>query len=77
MTGDDQSNMMNRLRWTSELESLKECDLVVEAVNENFDLKRNIFQQVAKVAPDHAVLATNTSSISISKIAGTIPDRAH
>lgn len=46
-------------------------------MNENFDLKKKIFTEVAKVAPDNCILASNTSSISISKIAGVIPDRAH
>jgi len=68
---------MQRLSWSSDLQALKDCDLVVEAVNENFELKKQIFQSIAKVTPDHAILASNTSSISISKIAGTIPDRAH
>ena len=77
MTAQDQQDCMQRLQWSSELQVLKDCDLVVEAVNENFELKKQIFQQVAKVTPDHAILASNTSSISISKIAGTIPDRAH
>ena len=57
--------------------SLKDCDLVVEAVNEDFGLKKKIFTDAAKVVKDNSILATNTSSISISKIAGTIPDRAH
>jgi 3-hydroxybutyryl-CoA dehydrogenase len=45
-------------------------------VNEDFVLKARIFEDLAKYTPKHAILATNTSSISISKIAGTIPQRA-
>ena len=40
-------------------------------------LKKAIFGHLASVTPDHAILATNTSSISITKIAGCIPSRAH
>ncbi len=45
-------------------------------MNEDFVLKARIFEDLAKYTPKHAILATNTSSISISKIAGTIPQRA-
>ena len=50
-------------------ESVSDTDLVVEAVPEKFELKKSIFQQIDNAAPDHAILATNTSSISITKLA--------
>ncbi len=50
-------------------EGIKEADLVVEAATENIDLKLNIFKQVDEHASAHCILATNTSSISITKIA--------
>lgn len=49
---------------------VKDADLVVEAATENFDLKAKIFSQMDDNAPEHAILASNTSSISITKIAG-------
>ena len=49
--------------------AVSEADLVVEAATENVDLKLNIFRQMDEHAPDDAILATNTSSISITKIA--------
>ena len=49
--------------------SVSEADLVVEAATENVDLKLNIFREMDEHAPDDAILATNTSSISITKIA--------
>ena len=52
-------------------EAVSDADLVVEAVPENFELKKKIFAQVDEAAPSHAILATNTSSISITKIAAT------
>lgn len=52
-------------------EAVSDADLVVEAVPENFELKKKIFAQVDEAAPAHAILATNTSSISITKIAAT------
>jgi 3-hydroxybutyryl-CoA dehydrogenase len=50
-------------------EGVKTASLVVEAATENADLKRIIFQQIDEAAPANAILATNTSSISITKIA--------
>jgi 3-hydroxybutyryl-CoA dehydrogenase len=50
---------------------VKDCQLVVEAATENIDLKLKIFKQLDEFAPASAILATNTSSISITKIAAT------
>jgi len=55
----------------------KEAQLIVEAATEDLDLKLHIFKQMAEHAPENAILATNTSSISITKIAGVTgrPDK--
>ncbi len=50
-------------------DAVKDADLVVEAVNENFELKSKIFKTLDENAPDTAILASNTSSISITKLA--------
>jgi 3-hydroxybutyryl-CoA dehydrogenase len=50
-------------------DGVKNADLVIEAATENFDIKRQIFEQMDQHAPDQAILGTNTSSISITKIA--------
>lgn len=50
-------------------DGVKDADLVVEAVPENYELKKKIFEQVDENAPAHAILASNTSSISITKLA--------
>ena len=49
--------------------AVSKADLIVEAVSEIFDLKKKIFKEVDEHAPDHAILASNTSSISITKLA--------
>ena len=49
-------------------EAVKDADLVVEAVPENLDLKRGVFQDLDRAAPPHAILATNSSSIPVSKL---------
>jgi len=50
-------------------EGVKDAELIVEAATENVDLKLSIFEQIDKLSPKDAILATNTSSISITKIA--------
>lgn len=57
--------------FTNATAAVKEVDLVVEAVPENFELKKNVFADIDKAAPEHAILASNTSSISITKLAAT------
>jgi 3-hydroxybutyryl-CoA dehydrogenase len=59
----------NILTFTSIAEGVKNVELVVEAATENIDLKLTIFKQLDKEAPKNAILASNTSSISITKIA--------
>jgi len=57
--------------YTNTIEAVQDVDLVVEAVPENFELKKKIFAEVDKAAPEEAILASNTSSISITKLAAT------
>ncbi len=66
---DKQQTLGNITTFTDTAEAVKEADLVVEAATENLDLKLKIFQQLDEAAPEKAILATNTSSISITKIA--------
>ncbi|MGC3946587.1 MAG: 3-hydroxybutyryl-CoA dehydrogenase [Chryseolinea sp.] len=62
---------------TSISEGCRNADLVVEAASEQVELKLNIFKEIDKVAPKHAILASNTSSISITRIAAATsrPDK--
>lgn len=59
----------DRLKTTTQLSDLSDVDMVIEAVPEILSLKEKIFAELAQVCPKHAILATNTSSISITKIA--------
>lgn len=66
----DKGAMLERLETTTNLQkALHNADLVVEAATENVELKLNIFKDADFYAPEHCILATNTSSISITKIA--------
>jgi 3-hydroxybutyryl-CoA dehydrogenase len=64
----EQKAIFERLTLTTSLADLKDCDLVVEAVVEHLDLKREIFQQLDDIVRPDAVLATNTSSLSVTEI---------
>ena len=72
-----QQTLDNISTLTSIEEGVKEADLVVEAATENLDLKLDIFKQMDSSSPENAILATNTSSISITKIASVTnrPDK--
>lgn len=69
MTGEEKEGTLKRLTSSSELQDAAECDVVVEAVVENLDVKKNVFRELDAVAPGHAILATNTSSMPITEIA--------
>ena len=63
-----QTELHDRVRFTCDLVDLAECDLVVEAVPEHLDLKREIFAQLDEIVKPEAILATNTSSLSVTEI---------
>ncbi|MBT4760833.1 MAG: 3-hydroxybutyryl-CoA dehydrogenase [Bdellovibrionaceae bacterium] len=64
------NQLLENIKITTNISDLKDCDFVVEAATENVDLKLKIFKQLDEVCNKDAVLCTNTSSISITKIAG-------
>src|SRR5207247_4574230 len=61
--------LLARIAGTSRLEELKGCELVVEAMTENQQLKNETFAKLGRIAPPHAILATNTSSCNVTAIA--------
>ena len=69
MTADAAAQAHARIEPAARLASLKDCDLVVEAIVENLDVKRKVFTELDGVLPPHAILASNTSSISITTLA--------
>ncbi len=68
LTEDEHQGIFERLAFTTSLTDLKDCDLVVEAVLEHLDLKRAIFKQLDDIVRPDCVLATNTSSLSVTEI---------
>ena len=66
---DEVEAALGRLQYTTDLEPATKADIVVEAVIEEVDLKRELFAELDRLAPDGAILATNTSAIPITRIA--------
>lgn len=72
---EDYKNFMNNLSLSTDLkEAVKEADLCIEAAPEKLDLKKKIFSDLDKLAPIHAILASNTSNMSITEI-GAVTQR--
>jgi 3-hydroxybutyryl-CoA dehydrogenase len=68
-TEEDRQAILDRIRLTVSFDDLSDRDLVIEAVPERLELKRAIFEQLDKVVSPNAILATNTSSLSVTDIA--------
>jgi 3-hydroxybutyryl-CoA dehydrogenase len=69
----DAASAAGLLSTASSLEELAGCIMVIEAAPEDLDLKRDLFARLAAVCGDEALLATNTSSLSVSAIASSVP----
>jgi 3-hydroxybutyryl-CoA dehydrogenase len=70
----DAEAALGRLHTDTLVELMRDCDLVIEAAPEDLDLKRNLFERLASVCGSEAVLATNTSSLSVTAIASAVPE---
>ncbi|NMC27369.1 MAG: 3-hydroxybutyryl-CoA dehydrogenase [Syntrophomonadaceae bacterium] len=68
-TEAEKAEILGRIKPSVSLEDAADCDLVVEAIVENFDIKKKVFEELDRIAPAHAILATNTSSLPITQIA--------
>ncbi|MFD3406176.1 3-hydroxyacyl-CoA dehydrogenase family protein [Kribbella sp. NPDC058693] len=65
---EDQQALFDRVTFATTMEALADCDLVIEAVVERLELKREIFAALDKIVGEDAILATNTSSLSVTEI---------
>ncbi len=76
-TEADKAEALSRISTSTSLDALAQCDLVIEAATENLDIKLKLFAQLDAILAPEAVLASNTSSISITKLAAATahPDR--
>jgi 3-hydroxybutyryl-CoA dehydrogenase len=69
MTGAERDAALGRLRLTTDVSDLADCDLVIEAIVEELEPKRQLFSELDRITRPDAVLATNTSALSVSQIA--------
>jgi 3-hydroxybutyryl-CoA dehydrogenase len=68
LSEDEQREILGRFRGTANLHDLRDADLIIEAAPEDYDLKRDIFQQLDQIARPEVILASNTSSISLTQL---------
>ena len=68
LTEQDEKELHGRVRFATSLDELKDADLVVEAVVESVDVKKQIFKQLDSIVSEDTILATNTSSLSVTEI---------
>jgi 3-hydroxybutyryl-CoA dehydrogenase len=71
MTAEQKAAALAKVKTATDVAALKDVDLIIEAATENFDLKTKIFKQLDELAKPEAIIASNTSSISITKLAAT------
>lgn len=69
ISSEESSSISSKLHFTKTLSGLSNCDLVIEAIIENLDIKKKIFHELERTVKQGAVLASNTSSLSITSIA--------
>lgn len=69
LDADDRDRALDRIQTTDDIASLASCDLVVESVVEDLDVKRQLFAELDRVCPDETILATNTSTLAVTDVA--------
>ncbi len=69
ITQSEKRAIFGRISWELSMEKVKECDLIIEAVDEDFELKKEIFKTIDKLARKETILVSNTSTLSLTKIA--------
>lgn len=68
-TAEEKEAILGRITQSLSLEDAHDVDIIIEAAVENMEIKQSIFKQLDEIAPQHAILATNTSSLPITEIA--------
>jgi 3-hydroxybutyryl-CoA dehydrogenase len=77
VTAEQRDEAMGRLSFTTEVAALRECDIVIEAVIEDLDIKNGMWKELDALCPPHTIFASNTSSLTIAAMAAATarPDR--
>lgn len=69
ITEEEKQKVLNHIKTTTDIEDLYTADIVIEAIVENMDAKKSVFAELDRVLPKDVIIATNTSSMSITEIA--------
>ncbi len=69
LTSEKAQTILSLTSFTSTIQDFKSCDLIIEAIVENIDIKQSVFKELESITSDKCVLASNTSSLSITSIA--------
>lgn len=71
ISADEKTEVLGRVKATLEIKELADCDLIIEAIIENADLKKQVFGELDELCPEQTIFASNTSSISITELAAS------
>lgn len=72
MTNSDKKAIFSRIKWETNIEAAKDCELIIEAVQEDFQVKESVFKQLDKIANSDAIFVSNTSTLSLTKLSESI-----
>lgn len=77
LTADQRNETMGRLRFVTDIEALRDCDIIIEAVTEDLEVKNALWRELDALCEPHTVFASNTSSLTIAAMAAATsrPDR--
>jgi 3-hydroxybutyryl-CoA dehydrogenase len=69
MTSSEKKAILSRITWYTSIEQIKDADIIIEAVDEDYELKKKIFIELDKIAKPQTIFISNTSTLSLTKIA--------
>ncbi len=72
VTEEEAAAIQSRIQYANDLKEFAPCSLVIEAIVENLEIKQQVFKQLESIVPEECILATNTSSLSVTAIAGGV-----
>src|SRR4051812_29772342 len=74
LTAETKKSISERLKFVADLNELAGCSLIIEAIIENADIKKDLFRRLEKIVQPDCILASNTSSLSITSIGSSVND---
>ena len=72
MTKSDKKSIFSRIKWETDMNAVKDCEIIIEAVQEDFDSKVRVFKQLDKIVNPDAIFVSNTSTLSLTNISESL-----